>query len=76
MQYQADSIDPGTVVAAWLSPAILSELEPMLRRLLAGQQLFVKQKDGSYRPKGCQLGMARSFRFEDLHAPVLRQAGV
>ena len=76
MQYQTDSFDPGTVIAAWLSPATLGELEPMLRRLLAGQQLFVKQKDGSYRPKGCQLGLARSFRLEDLHEPVVRPAGV
>lgn len=76
MQYQPDSFDPGTVIAAWLSPAILGELEPMLRRLLAGPQLFVKQNDGSYRPKGCQLGFARSFRFEDLHAPALQCAGV
>ena len=71
-----DSFDTGTVIAAWLSPNILGELEPMLRRLLAGQQLFVKQNDGSYRPKGCQLGMARSFDFTDLHSPVLRAAGV
>ncbi|HUR89393.1 MAG TPA: hypothetical protein VMZ74_09935, partial [Ramlibacter sp.] len=74
-QYQ-DSFDAGTVIAAWLSPGILGDLEPMLRRLLAGQQLFVKQVDGSYKPKGCQLGFARSFRFEDLHEPVLRPAGV
>lgn len=71
-----DCFDPGTVIAAWLSPAILGELEPVLRRLLAGQQLFVKQSDGTYRPKGCQLGLARSFLFTDLHAPALRPAGV
>lgn len=71
-----DSFDTGTVIAAWLCPAILGELEPVLRRLLAGQQLFVKQDDGTYRPKGCQFGLARSFHFADLHAPTLRPAGV
>jgi hypothetical protein len=71
-----DSFDPGTVIAAWLSPAILGDLEPVVRRLLAGQQLFVKQSDGSYRPKGCQFGLAQSFQFVDLHSPVLRPAGV
>jgi hypothetical protein len=71
-----DSFDPGTVIAAWLCPSILGELEPVLRRLLAGQQLFVKQGDGTYRPKGCEFGLAKSFRFADLHAPALRPAGV
>jgi hypothetical protein len=71
-----DSFDPGTVIAAFLSPSILGELEPVLRRLLAGQQLFVKQHDGSYRPKGCEFGLARSFSFADLHTPTLRPAGV
>ena len=66
-----DSFDPGTVIAAWLNPGTLGELEPMLRCLLKGQQLFVKQSDGSYKPKGCQLGLARSFRFDDLHLPAL-----
>ncbi len=73
MQYVQDSFDAGTVIAAWLSPGRLGELEPMLRRLLAGRQLFVKQADGSYRPKGWELGLARSFDFADLHAPSLRQ---
>ena len=71
-----DSFDPGTVIAAWLSPGTLGEFEPVLRRLLAGQQLFVKQVDGQYKPKGCQLGLARSFAFDELHEPVLRPAGV
>jgi hypothetical protein len=72
MQYVQDSFDAGTVVAAWLSPGILGQLEPVLRRLLVGQQLFVKQRDGTYKPKGCELGLARSFEFSDLHAPALR----
>jgi hypothetical protein len=71
-----DSFDPGSVIAAFLSPAILGELEPVLRRLLAGQQLFVKQGDGTYRPKGCQFGLAQNFHFADLHSPTLRPAGV
>lgn len=74
MQYVQDSFDAGTVVAAWLSPGTLGEFEPVLRRLLCGQQLFVKQPDGSYRPKGCQLGLARSFEFSDLHSPAVRHA--
>jgi hypothetical protein len=75
MQSTLDSLDAGTVVAAWLNPVKLGELEPMLRRLLSGQQLFVKQRDGSYRPKGCELGFARSFQLEDLREPALRPAG-
>ena len=74
MQHVQDSFDAGTVVAAWLSPGILGELEPVVRRLLAGQQLFVKQPDGTYKPKGCALGLARSFEFSDLHA-ARRNAG-
>jgi hypothetical protein len=74
MQYVQDSFDAGTVIAAWLSPGTLGQLEPVLRRLLAGEQLFVKQRDGSYRPKGSQLGLARSFDFSDLHEPTLRHA--
>lgn len=75
MQYVQDSFDAGTVVAAWLSPGALVDLDPVLQRLLAGQQLFVKQRDGTYRPKGSQLGLARSFEFADLHQPARRQAG-
>ena len=71
-----DSFDSGSVIAAWLSPSILGELEPVLRRLLGGQQLFVKQTDGTYRPKGCQFGLAHSFSFADLHQPTLRPAGI
>jgi hypothetical protein len=66
-----ESIDVGTVIAAWLSPGAIGDLDPILRRLLTGQQLFVKQSDGSYKPKGCQMGLARSFAFEDLHLPSL-----
>lgn len=74
MHYVQDSFDAGTVIAAWLSPVTLGQLEPVLRRLLTGQQLFVKQPDGTYKPKGCALGLARSFEFSDLQVPALRHA--
>lgn len=72
MQCVQDSFDAGCVVAAWLAPSALGQLEPVLRRLMAGQQLFVKQADGSYRPKGSELGLARRFTFDDLQMPALR----
>lgn len=75
MQCVPDSLDTGTVIAAWLSPGTLDQLEPVLRRLLAGPQLFVRQADGRYRPKGCQLGLIQTFDLSDLHAPVLTHAG-
>lgn len=71
LQQGQDAFDAGTVVAARLSPVTLGELEPMLRRFLCGQQLFVKQADGTYRPKGCELGLARSFQFGELTRPAL-----
>jgi hypothetical protein len=74
MQFVQDSFDPGSVVAAWLSPGILGDLEPVMRRLLSGKQLFVKQPDGTYRPKGSELGLAHCFDFSDLQAPALRDA--
>lgn len=74
MQFVQDSFDPGSVVAARLSPGTLGELEPVLRRLLTGQQLFVKQPDGTYRPKGSELGLAHYFEFAELQAPALRHA--
>jgi hypothetical protein len=72
MQFVQDSYDAGNVVAAWLSPGTLGRLEPVLRRLLCGKQLFVKQADGTYRPQGSELGLARYFEFTDLQAPDLR----
>jgi hypothetical protein len=75
MQTVQDPFDAGSLVAAWLSPATLGQLEPVLRRLMAGQQLFVKQPDGTYRPKGSELGLSRCFEFDDLQAPALRSAG-
>ncbi len=74
MQCVEDSFDAGTVVAAWLDPSALGRMEPMLRRLMAGRQLFVKQADGTYRPKGSELGLTRYFTFADLREPALRAA--
>jgi len=72
MQYVEDSFDAGSVVAARLAPGTLGQLEPVMRRLMAGHQLFVKQADGTYRPRGSELGLARYFEFADLQAPSLR----
>jgi hypothetical protein len=74
MQYVEDSFDAGSVVAARLTPTTLGQLEPVLRRLLAGHQLFVKQPDGTYRPRGSELGLAHYFEFADLQAPCLRNS--
>lgn len=74
MQYVQDSFDAGSVVAAWLSPDTLGRLEPVMRRLMAGRQLFVKQRDGTYRPQGSELGLPRYFDYGDLQAPALRSA--
>jgi len=72
MKFVQDSFDAGNVVAAWLSPGTLGRLEPVLRRLMAGKQLFVKRPDGTYRPRGSELGLAHYFEFTDLQAPALR----
>lgn len=74
MQFVQDSFDAGSVVAAWLSPVTLGQLEPVLRRLMCGKQLFVKQPDGTYRPQGSELGLAHYFEFSDLQAPCPAQA--
>lgn len=55
-----------TQVAAALVPAKLQEFDPLLRSLLAGTQIFVKQADGRYRPRGCALGLAQCFDLADL----------
>jgi hypothetical protein len=73
MQFVKDSFDAGSVVAAWLSPGTLGQLEPVMRRLMVGKQLFVKQPDGTYRPRGSELGLAHYFEFTDLESPALRQ---
>ena len=61
-----DPFDAGAEVAAALQPQALTQFEPVLRKLLAGTQLFVKQADGRWRPRGCALGLAQCFDFEDL----------
>lgn len=72
MQTAQDCFGPGSVVTASLAPEALSQFEPVLRRLLTGNQLFVKQPDGHWRPRGCTLGLAQCFDFADLqHAEPL-----
>jgi hypothetical protein len=70
MQYVIEDLfATGTVLAACLAPCALAQFEPVVRRLLSGPQLFIKQPDGTYRPKGSSLGLNRYFEFEDLQAP-------
>ncbi|TWO71101.1 hypothetical protein FN976_12340 [Caenimonas sedimenti] len=66
----ADTFDPGHVVEAKLAPHALLDFDPMLRRLLGGHQLFVKQADGRWRPRGCSLGLAQCFDYADLLGPA------
>lgn len=68
----ADTFVPGSIVAASLAPRAVDSFDPVLRRLLAGPQFFVKLADGRWCPQGCQLGMACCFDFTDLQAPVQR----
>jgi len=68
----ADTFSPGSTVAASLTPQTLDSFDPVLRRLLGGTQVFVKQADGRWRPRGCELGLARCFAFEDLLSPCAR----
>lgn len=67
-----DLFTPGSVVAARLTPEAMDMFDPVLRRLLAGTQVFTKQPDGRWRPQGCQLGLARCFAYSDLAEPVAR----
>jgi hypothetical protein len=69
-----DLFSTGTVVTACLAPAVLQKFEPVVRRLLSGSQLFVKQPDGSYRPTGTHFGLPRYFEFGDLQEPAVRDA--
>lgn len=66
----ADSFDTGHMVEAKLAPHALDGFDPMLRRLLGGHQLFVKQADGRWRPRGCSLGLAQCFDYADLLSPA------
>ena len=74
MGFVQDSFDAGSVVAARLTQAALRRLEPELRLLLCGRQVFTKQSNGEYRPVGSQLGLAHYFSFADLEEPALRHA--
>ena len=65
-----DTYATGSVVAASLAPQAVSSFDPVMRRLLAGQQFFVKLADGRWRPQGCQLGLGcRCFEFSELQDP-------
>lgn len=66
-----DRFTTGTVFAARVSPDVLAQFEPVVRRLLSGSQLFVKLADGTYRVKGSNLGLTRCFEFEDLLFPEM-----
>lgn len=68
----ADTFAPGSVVAASLQQQAMDAFDPVVRRLLAGTQVFVKQADGRWKPKGCQFGLASCFDFCDLQSPVQR----
>ncbi len=72
MHSAPDTFATGSVVAARLAPESVGGFDPVLRRLLSGPQVFVKQADGRWRPKGCQLGLARCFDYEELLGPVPR----
>ena len=72
MTLAIDTYVPGSVVAASLAPTAVDSFDPVLRRLLKGQQFFVKLADGRSRPQGCQLGLSACFQFSDLLEPVQR----
>ena len=75
MHPATDTFVTGSVVAASLAPQAVDSFDPVLRRLLAGQQFFVKLADGRWKPQGCQLGLGcQCFEFSDLQHPVERQA--
>jgi hypothetical protein len=76
MYFVHDSFDTGQVVSASLTPLALQELEPALQGMLAGRQLFVKQRDGTYKPKGSELGLPRNFVFAELQVPEPRPHGI
>lgn len=72
MTAATDTFDTGSSVAASLDPQTFDRFDPVLRRLLAGTQVFIKQADGRWRPRGCQLGLARCFEFSELQHAVPR----
>ena len=74
MTLATDTFVTGSVVAASLAPQAVDMFDPVLRRLLAGQQFFVKLADGRWKPQGCQLGLGcLCVEFADLQHPVERQ---
>jgi hypothetical protein len=73
MTIATDTYVTGSIVAASLMPKATDSFDPVLRRLLAGQQFFVKLADGRWCPQGCQFGLPCHFDFSDLLAPVARR---
>lgn len=65
-----DSPDASREINTCLTVSTLSTLAPELRRLLAGRQTFVRQRDGTWRPKGSPLGLARCFESAQLQLPA------
>jgi hypothetical protein len=65
-----DSFAPGSAVSASLTPRAVDAFDPVVRLLLGGTQVFIKQADGRWRPRGCHLGLARCFDFSDLQGAV------
>ena len=72
MIHASDTYVTGSVVAASLAPKAVDSFDPVMRRLLAGQQFFIKLADGRWKPQGCQLGLACCFEFADLLTPMQR----
>lgn len=65
-----DSPDAGREINTCLTVSTLGALAPELRRLLTGRQVFVRQRDGTWRPKGSPLGLARCFESAQLQPPA------
>ena len=71
MTQATDIYVTGSVVAASLVPQAVDLFDPVMRRLLAGQQFFIKLADGRWKPQGCQLGLGCCcFEFADLRDPI------
>ena len=72
MTTATDTFVTGSIVAASLAPHAMDSFDPVMRRLLGGQQFFVKLADGRWRPQGCALGLACCFEFNELRGAVQR----
>ena len=65
----SDTYAPGSTISASLAPQAVADFDPAVRRMLATSRHFTKCADGSWRPCGCQLGLARCFDYGDLRQP-------